>query len=468
MVFSELTFLFVFLPLTLLVYYLVPFKCKNTILLLTGILFYSFGEPVYVFVMILSVLIDYTAGRMINKFEKNNTIKKIALIVSILMNLSLLCVFKYSGMIVETFNAIFKTNIPNPNLPLPIGISFFTFQSMSYTIDLYRGQIKVQKNFIDFAAFVTMFPQIVAGPIVRYEDVEKELKNRVIDIDKIGEGIRIFICGLAKKVILANSLGEVWSAVKISDFSSLSASTAWFAILCFTLQIYFDFSGYSDMAIGLGKMLGFEFPQNFNYPYLAKSVSEFWRRWHMTLGNWFKSYLYIPLGGNRKGSARTIFNLAVVWMVTGLWHGASWNFVLWGLYYGVLIILDKFVFNKFTNKLPTVIRTLLTLNFVVFGWLIFELTDISLIPQYIKAMFGANGALDNSAYYYLYHYFIIFVAAALIAFKLPQNIILKIKEHRKIQKVFPYVSCVTEVGAFLICISYLVNAGYNPFLYFNF
>ena len=468
MVFSELIFIFAFLPITLLIYYAVPFKFKNFILLLSGLVFYSWGEPVYVLIMILSTLIDYTAGRVMARFEDSAKIRKAALIVSVVMNLSLLCIFKYSGMAVNTVNSIIGANISNPNIPLPIGISFFTFQSMSYTIDLYRRQIKVQKSFVDFAAFVTMFPQIVAGPIVRYEDIANELCKRKVNLAMLSSGISLYICGLAKKVLIANALGEVWSAVKLLDFGTLSAASAWFGLLCFTFQIYFDFSGYSDMAVGLGKMLGFNFPKNFDYPYLSQSVSEFWRRWHITLGAWFRSYLYIPLGGNRKGAARTVINLLIVWFLTGLWHGASWNFVLWGVYYGVLIIIEKFLLKDILPHIPKILRIAATFLIVVFGWLIFEMSDVSMIPSFISAMFFKNGAFDSAAVYYIFHYAIIFILAALVSIKIPQKILCQISKNYIIGKASPYIVTLFEIMTFLLCIIYLVNAGYNPFLYFNF
>ena len=342
MVFSTLVFLYLFLPLTLIIYYASPKKAKNLIILLSGILFYSWGEPIYVVVMLISTMIDYTAGLILNRFENNKTIRRVCLIVSIVMNLGLLGIFKYSGFIAANINAIFGTELIDINnmyffgieyLPmntLPIGISFFTFQSMSYTIDLYLGNVKVQKNPISFAAFVTLFPQIVAGPIVRYDDVAKELDDRSITLDLIYDGIIKFIIGLSKKVIIANSIGALWTAVKDTDISQVSVLSSWLGILAFTFQIYFDFSGYSDMAVGLGKMMGFNFPKNFDYPYLSRTISEFWRKWHITLGAWFKSYVYFPMGGNRKGMGRRVFNLAVVWFLTGVWHGASWNFMVWG------------------------------------------------------------------------------------------------------------------------------------------
>ncbi|MBQ8015134.1 MAG: MBOAT family protein [Clostridia bacterium] len=465
MVFSEPVFMFIFLPVSLLLYYAVPFRFKNAVLFLTGLLFYAWGEPVYVLIMILSTFIDYVAGRVMDRFDTNNKIRKIALIVSVVMNLSLLGVFKYSGFLIDSLNSVFGITLYNPKLPLPIGISFFTFQSMSYTIDLYRRNISVQKNFINFAAFVTMFPQIVAGPIVRYDDVAKELDGRKIDFESISNGISIFICGLCKKVLIANSVGELWTTVKETDYSSMPAAAAWLGIIAFTLQIYFDFSGYSDMAIGLGKMLGFNFPQNFDYPYTSKTVSEFWRKWHMTLGGWFKSYVYFPLGGSRNGKLKTIRNLLIVWFLTGLWHGASWNFVIWGIYYGILLILEKFVFAKIIEKLPAALTRIYTLFAIVIGWVIFEITSPSDGFEFISSMFGASGAFsDTFTLNMLHNYAITIIAAAIIATGIPMKICKKLFSNQKLD----FICIGGEIIGLTACIAYLVDASYNPFLYFNF
>ena len=464
MVFSEPVFMFMFLPVSLLIYYAAPFRFKNAVLFLTGLLFYSWGEPFYVLIMILSTLIDYSAGRIIDRFQDKPSIKKAALIVSVVMNLSLLGIFKYSGFFVESVNSVFGLSLSNPNLPLPIGISFFTFQSMSYTIDLYRGNISVQKSFINFAAFVTMFPQIVAGPIVRYEDIAKELEFRKINFEEISSGISLFICGLCKKVLIANSVGELWSTVKAENFDSLPAATAWLGVIAFTLQIYFDFSGYSDMAVGLGKMLGFNFPKNFDYPYNSASVSEFWRRWHMTLGGWFKSYVYFPLGGSKKGTAKTIRNLLIVWFLTGLWHGASFNFIIWGLYYGILLILEKFVFARVIDKLPSAVKHCYTLFAVIIGWVIFEISSPASQIDFIGAMFGASGIFFNSQTLNMLHsYAVTIVAAAVISTGLP----LKICKKLVAGKAEP-LAVAGEFAGLTACIAYLVDASYNPFLYFNF
>lgn len=464
MVFSDSVFLFMFLPLTLAVYYAVPFAFKNTVLFLTGLLFYAWGEPVYVLIMLLSTAIDYCAGRLMDRFDSNKKIRKATLLVSVVMNLSLLGIFKYGSFFIGSVNGIFGSAIPDPGLPLPIGISFFTFQSMSYTIDLYRRNIKVQKNFIDFAAFVTMFPQIVAGPIVRYEDVSAQLACRRIDISSMSDGITRFVCGMCKKVLIANSIGALWTDVKAQDYASMPAATAWLGIAAFTLQIYFDFSGYSDMAIGLGKMLGFDFPENFRYPYNSKSVAEFWRRWHITLGDWFKSYVYFPLGGSRGSTAATIRNTLIVWLLTGLWHGASWNFILWGLYYGVLIILEKFVFRRLLERTPSALRHILTMLAVVFGWVIFEITSPASELEFVKAMLGFGGSFANSfTLNALHNYAVTFIAAIAISTGIPLKICKKLPEKRA-----DTLSLVGEAAGMTACIACLVDSGYNPFLYFNF
>lgn len=464
MVFSDSVFLFMFLPLTLAVYYAVPFAFKNTVLFLTGLLFYAWGEPVYVLIMLLSTAIDYCAGRLMDRFDSNKKIRKATLLVSVVMNLSLLGIFKYGSFFIGSVNGIFGSTIPDPGLPLPIGISFFTFQSMSYTIDLYRRNIKVQKNFIDFAAFVTMFPQIVAGPIVRYEDVSAQLACRRIDLRSMSDGITRFVCGMCKKVLIANSIGALWTDVKAQDYASMPAATAWLGIAAFTLQIYFDFSGYSDMAIGLGKMLGFDFPENFRYPYNSKSVAEFWRRWHITLGDWFKNYVYFPLGGSRGSTAATIRNTLIVWLLTGLWHGASWNFILWGLYYGVLIILEKFVFRRLLERTPSALRHILTMLAVVFGWVIFEITSPASELEFVKAMLGFGGSFANSfTLNALHNYAVTFIAAIAISTGIPLKICKKLPEKRA-----DTLSLVGEAAGMTACIACLVDSGYNPFLYFNF
>lgn len=475
MVFSSLTFLYLFLPFVLVFYYIMPRQLRNLFILITGLFFYAWGEPIYVFIMIASTLIDYFAGLVIYKFGGNKTTRRLALIVSVVMNLSLLGFFKYSNFIVENINNLFHTSFGAPTALLPIGISFFTFQSMSYTIDLYRGNIEVQKNPITFAAFVTLFPQIVAGPIVRYEDVAAELKERHLDLDTIWHGIIRFCAGIGKKVLIANNIGTLWDSVKVMDINTVPVATAWLGIAAYTLQIYFDFSGYSDMAIGLGEMLGFHFPENFNYPYMSKSISEFWRRWHITLSEWFKSYVYFPLGGSRKGFGRTIFNTAVVWLLTGIWHGASWNFITWGVMYGILIIIEKLVItllkkkNKeyILDKIPGFIKHIYSMLFVMLGWVLFDTKDLPTAFSYMKRMFSFGSTFaDEHTVYFLMNFGLLFVIAIIGCTSLVKNLAQKFTA--KVPSCSHVLSVVYMIVIMLIATSYLVDASYNPFLYFNF
>ncbi|MGN0621953.1 MAG: MBOAT family O-acyltransferase [Porcipelethomonas sp.] len=463
MVFSSIVFIYFFLPAVLLVYYAAPRKLKNLILLVSGLFFYAWGEPVYVFVMLLSTVVDYTAGRIIAGYDDKKAVRRAALICSVVINIGLLGVFKYSGFIAGIFG--FSMH----ELPLPVGISFYTFQSMSYTIDLYMRRIKVQKNFISFASYVSMFPQIVAGPIVRYEDIQKEIDSRRVNIYLLGEGAGIFIKGLAKKALLANNIGLLWSEVKEMDFGSISAATAWLGILAFTFQIYYDFSGYSDMAVGLGKMLGFNFPENFRYPYISRSISEFWRRWHITLGSWFRSYVYIPLGGNRKGRLKTLRNLLIVWALTGLWHGASWNFILWGIYFGVIIITERVWLGKKLEKANPVISTAYSFVLVVLGWVLFDTETLGSAVEFYKAMFCGNGRfIDSFAIYELKTYFIVFVLCIFGAGKCFSRIIERCNRSLTGAKVIENAAPVVQAFLLLLCTAFLVNAGYNPFMYFRF
>lgn len=475
MVFSSLTFLYIFLPVTLVLYFIVPKKLRNLFILISGLFFYAWGEPIYVLVLIASTMIDYFSGLIIYKAGDRQYLRRMALIVSVVMNLSLLGFFKYSNFIVDNINQIFGTNYGAPTSLLPIGISFFTFQSMSYTIDLYRGAINVQKNPITFAAFVTLFPQIVAGPIVRYEDVAAELDERIVDIDMIWEGILRFAIGLGKKVLIANNIGVIWTNVKAMDFADIPVATAWLGIGAYTLQIYFDFSGYSDMAIGLGKMLGFHFPENFNYPYMSKSITEFWRRWHITLSAWFKSYVYFPLGGSRKSYKRTIFNIAVVWFLTGVWHGASWNFILWGSLYGVLIILEKLITTALKNhgkqdilnRIPSVIKRIYAIVLVMLGWVLFDTKTISQAFSYMGRLFHFGGSFyDSYTIYLLVNFGLLFVIAIIGSTDLPKRMAARIG--KKLPAITNYGSVALMAVLLLLSTAYLVNASYNPFLYFNF
>ncbi len=467
MVFSDLPFLFLFLPITLGAYYLTPKKYRNLVLFLSGAVFFAWGEPIFVLLLLFTVTLDYFCGRMMGHFSEKPAMRRLFLLLSVCLDLGILLVFKYNGFFVENLNAILGTAIPDPNIPLPLGISFYTFQSMSYTIDVYRRKVKTQKSFIDYGAYVMLFPQIVAGPIVRYEDVEKELACRTISVPKAADGIRIFMVGLAKKVLLANQIGQVWTTVKAMDQATLPAATAWLGILAFTLQIYYDFSGYSDMATGMGKMMGFQFPKNFDYPYMSGSVSEFWRRWHMTLGSWFRDYVYIPLGGNRKGHLRTLFNLAVVWMLTGFWHGAEWNFVLWGAWFGLWIILEKLFLGAWLKKLPRGLGIAWTLLLVVLGWVLFEFDDLSLLFGYLGAMFGASGvAATQNTLYLLLSQLPALLLGGLFAVDLVPKALWKLAE--KFPKASQVCISLGTVLLFVVLIAFLVDATYNPFLYFRF
>lgn len=463
MVFSSIIFLYFFLPCMLILYYTVPAKFRNIVLLISGLFFYAWGEPVYVLLMLLTTVVDYTAGRIIDRFDLNNKIRTAALLSSLIINLGILFTFKYSGFFAGMFGIELK------KLPLPVGISFYTFQSISYTIDMYMRRIKVQKNFINYAAYVTLFPQIVAGPIVRYEDIQNEINGRKINIYCLGEGAGIFIKGLAKKVLLANNIGLLWTEIKGMNYSEISVLTAWLGIIAFTFQIYYDFSGYSDMAVGLGKMLGFNFPENFRHPYISRSISEFWRRWHITLGSWFRSYVYIPLGGNRKGKLKTLRNLLIVWGLTGLWHGASWNFILWGLYFGVIIIAEKIFLGKYLEKVNPVLSIFYSFLLVVLGWVLFDTNSIGDAFSYYSAMFFGNGIfIDSSGLFELKNYAVILILCILgcggLAGKLINRLHRNITASRLVYAVMPVV----QTAALLVCTAYLADAGYNPFLYFRF
>lgn len=440
LVFSSITFLFYFLPIVIFTYFISPYKLKNLILLIFSLIFYAWGEPIYIFVMLFSCIVDYTNALIISKYRK--TFKaKFALISSIFINLSLLGFFKYSNL-----------------YSLPIGISFYTFQTMSYTIDVYRNKAPVQKDIISLATFVTLFPQLVAGPIVRYRDIAYELNNRHHNIDMIYEGIYRFIIGLSKKVILANNLGLIWFNIKSSSYSDLSSATAWLGIICFTLQIYFDFSGYSDMAIGLGKIFGFNFLENFNFPYISKSITEFWRRWHISLGIWFRDYVYIPLGGNRCSNARWFFNVFVVWFLTGLWHGASFNFILWGIYFGIVLVLEKFFLLKVLDKSPNILNHIYVMFLVIISFVIFDITNINEILNYLNAMFSFNNIFDKYFYYYLIPNIILLAFSILACTPIIKNILEKYKYLRLISLIF----------GLILSTSFLVDASFNPFLYFRF
>lgn len=465
MVFSSIPFLFFFFPLFLILYYIVPFKIKNYILLIFSLVFYAWGEPVYIFLMIFSSFINYLAGLLIDKFD-NKKKRKLILVISIIINILILGFFKYADFFIEIVNGMIGINIDKLELGLPIGISFFTFQAMSYVMDVYRKEVVHEKNFFIFMTYISMFPQLIAGPIVRYETVSKELYDREINLNNFSLGLKRFMLGLFKKVLIANNVGYLFSV--ISGMDNLSVLLAWLGIIAFTIQIYFDFSGYSDMAIGMGRMLGFNYLENFNYPYIAKSITDFWRRWHISLSTFFRDYVYIPLGGSRVGKYKHIRNIMIVWMLTGLWHGASFNFILWGLYYGILLILEKKVFNKWLDKLPNVFRHIYALFFIMIGWLIFAFDDMSKLLEYGKTMFFMNGDFINQDFiYYFRNYFIILIIASIFSTPIYKRISDYINKSK--DSLFrSIIIMVIYILLFIITIAYLVSDTYNPFLYFRF
>lgn len=468
MLFGSVTFLFYFLPVVLVLYYLIPAKGKNIVLLVSSLVFYAWGEPVYVVLMLLSVCLNYFCGREIQAREDDPRRAKRSVIFAIVINILVLGFFKYYGFILNIVSDLFSVDIPYRELPLPVGISFYTFQAVSYVIDVYRKKTRAQKNLLLFALYICMFPKLIAGPVMRYEDMEQQLTARKVSFSKIGQGSRYFILGLAKKAILANTAGAVFEQISAGPAASMSALTAWIGCISYAFQIYFDFSGYSDMAIGLGKMFGFEFMKNFDYPYISKSVTEFWRRWHISLGTWFREYVYIPLGGNRVGTKKAIRNIFIVWFLTGFWHGAAWNFIFWGVYYGVLLLLEKYVLKEVLERVPGIIKHIYTMLFVMVGWVLFFSPGMGEALSYIGVMFGigANGFADAAGIYYLYNYLILFVisiiCSAPYAYKKFQQIVFGGAKGRTAVAMGAYMAI------FLLSLAYLVNATYNPFLYFRF
>lgn len=465
MVFSSLLFLFRFLPLILIAYFAVPKRFRNGVLFIGSLIFYGWGEPVYISLLLFSSLVDFTHGKMIGRLLEQGDKRKARWVVasSAVINLGLLGFFKYTDFLLGAVNAWFGTQIPLLGLALPIGISFYTFQTMSYTIDVYRGKAKVQNNLINFGAYVAMFPQLIAGPIVRYSTIAEELDERQESYDQFADGISIFILGLGKKVLLANAMGSFWDQVHQIPFDERSVVLMWLGILAYAFQIYFDFSGYSDMAVGLGHMFGFHFPENFHYPYTAKSITEFWNCWHISLSTWFKEYVYIPLGGNRKGPAKQIRNILIVWLLTGIWHGAGWNFLLWGLYFGVLLLLEKLVLKPVLERLPKWLRNMYTMILVLFGWVLFAHEDRAAGLAYFRQMFGMDSIawFSQRTAYLLSSWIPLFFVCMLGSTSLPK---------RLVQKHMPPAAVRMAVLAamFLLITAYLVDASYNPFLYFRF
>ena len=468
MVFNSLYFLLVFLPISLLIYYVMPKKLKNVVLVLISFVFYAWGEPQYLLVLLFSIVFNYLTGLEIQelKRQKNDKLEKIAMISGVVVNLLLLGSFKYMGFLVENLNALFHSSIPAPGISLPLGISFFTFSALSYILDVYFGKCEAQRNPLSFALYISFFPKVMSGPIARYVDMEEQLKNRKITPVAVGEGLNLLIVGLAKKVLLADNLGTAFSA--ISGMQSMSSLTAILGMIFYSLQLYYDFSGYSDMAIGIGRLMGFELPLNFDHPYLSKNISEFWRRWHITLGMWFRNYVYIPMGGNRCSQQRQLLNLATVWLLTGLWHGASWSFVFWGIYHGFFVVIERFIIKDKLDILPNGVRVFLSSLVVFFGWIFFFSPTLSSAFHYIGQIFGGGhmGFADSTAVYYLTENLILLIAGFIGCGTLVSKLYRKFVYVKKPTMV--YVSVLAYVVLFGFCIAAMVSSTFSSFLYFQF
>lgn len=464
MVFSSLVFMFAYLPITLLAYYLVPRQGRNIFLFIVNLIFYGWGEPKLVLLMVFNIFFNYIGGWLVDKYRADAKKKKLFLILTCVLDIGILAVFKYTGMITETLNMLPFLNIPELQISLPIGISFYTFQTMSYVIDVYRDDAPVSKNFINFGTYVALFPQLIAGPIVRYRDVAEQLVNRRETLEMFTKGVKLFMVGLAKKVIIANTMGTLTTNIFATTDENGVVGT-WVGMIAYTFQIYFDFSGYSDMACGLGNMMGFEFLKNFNYPYIAKSITDFWRRWHISLSTWFKEYVYIPLGGNRKGVKRQILNLLIVWGLTGLWHGAAYNFVLWGLYYGLLLILEKFVLKKFLDRLPSFVQHIYTLFIIIIGWGLFYFTDVGQLGEFMVDLFNfGNGICGDQAFNLIMSNLLMLIIAAVASTPLATMLYTRF-EHTRFMWIPETLYC---MGVLAVSTASLVNQSYNPFLYFRF
>lgn len=464
MVFSSLVFMFAYLPITLLAYYLVPRQGRNIFLFIVNLIFYGWGEPKLVLLMVFNIFFNYIGGWLVDKYRADAKKKKLFLILTCVLDIGILAVFKYTGMITETLNMLPFLNIPELQISLPIGISFYTFQTMSYVIDVYRDDAPVSKNFINFGTYVALFPQLIAGPIVRYRDVAEQLVNRRETLEMFTKGVKLFMVGLAKKVIIANTMGTLTTNIFATTDENGVVGT-WVGMIAYTFQIYFDFSGYSDMACGLGNMMGFEFLKNFNYPYIAKSITDFWRRWHISLSTWFKEYVYIPLGGNRKGVKRQILNLLIVWGLTGLWHGAAYNFVLWGLYYGLLLILEKFVLKKFLERLPSFVQHIYTLFIIIIGWGLFYFTDVGQLGEFMVDLFNfGNGICGDQAFNLIMSNLPMLIIAAVASTPLATMLYTRF-EHTRFMWIPETLYC---MGILAVSTASLVNQSYNPFLYFRF
>ena len=456
MIFSSLLFLFWFMPIFFIVYYLVPVKLKNPVLFIGSMVFYGWGEPKYLILLAVSILVNYLAGILMHRFR--GRADKAVLVCALVFDIGMLFFFKYINFFIENINAVSGVGITRVNITLPLGISFYTFQIMSYVIDLYRGKVEVEKSVINLGTYLCMFPQLIAGPIVVYSDVSAALKSRIINLCNVEEGLKLFVLGLGSKVLIANNAGELWKELEQIGYNRISAPLAWLGMLAYTLQIYFDFNGYSMMAIGLGKMLGFEFQKNFNLPYTSRSITEYWRRWHMTLSGWFRDYLYIPLGGNRKGRVRTVFNLFIVWFVTGFWHGADWNFILWGLYFFVLLMIERLGFGRFLEQ-RRVFSHVYSLLAIGFGWMLFAISDLKELGIYLSRLF--TGGVSSQVLYYLRNYAVILFIGCLLSSGIGNRLYDRIRN--KAILTAPLLMVI-----FVLCLAYLADASYNPFLYFRF
>lgn len=463
MLFTSISFLYYFLPTIIILYFITPKKYRNYILLIFSIIFYMYGEPKYVILMLVEILVAYFGALLIDKYKS-----KEIFLITIIIHIGLLCVFKYTDLFIGTINSIFKTNISFLNIALPIGISFYTFQILSYVIDIYRGKVKVQKNILKLATYVSLFPQLIAGPIVRYETICDELDNRDETIEKFSLGVRRFIIGLAKKVLIANMLGEL--CTKFSLVDERSVLFYWIFAISYMLQVYFDFSAYSDMAIGLGKMFGFTFLENFNYPFISKSITEFWRRWHISLSSWFKDYVYIPLGGSRKGTLKLVRNILIVWFLTGIWHGAAYNFILWGLFIGVFLVIEKLWLSKYISKLPKFLRNIYVLFIIMISFIMFNAGSINEAFFNIKGLFGLNKEvfINNYTIYYLKSYLIVLIIAIFGATPLFKNIVEKLRKNKTINNLINVLEPIFLIILLLLVTAYLIDSSYNPFLYFRF
>ena len=472
MVFSSVVFLYIFFFFLLLIYFIVPRKLKNLVMIIASFIFFAWGEIRYIPIMLLLAVMDFWCGNKINKYWEDKKKKRIYLWIDVGVNLLILFFFKYADFIISSINGLTGLNIPLLNIPLPIGVSFNTFQSLSYIIDVYRGTVVCEKSFYNYLTYTTLFPQIIAGPIVRYETVDEELVDKKISLDNFSLGMRRFIVGLGKKVLIANNVGALWNVIETGTYGEMTVLLSWIGIISFALQIYFDFSGYSDMAIGLAKIFGMDFDENFNYPYISKSITEFWRRWHITLSSWFRDYIYIPLGGNRKGLPKQIRNILIVWALTGAWHGASWNFVLWGVYFGVILIIEKLFMLKVLEKIPKIFGHIYTILLVLISWVIFAFEDLGKIGTYLGTMFNLNGVnfANPEAIYYFKNYIIIIIVGIVcsIPFTKLRGKIKNTEKNKKKEIIFGTIGSIACILIVIACTASLVNNSFNPFLYFRF